>query len=235
MTRAALWVLLVVGLALWLLALLAPGTANAAEEPAAAAPAADPDAPDMPPVPDAAAVVRRVLARFDHEPSIDALCRAAARTARVNPELAASWLRRVGKAAALPQLRLRLERGVGLNTTLAALQTYDQTAIRTGDDWVYEVGLTWRLDRLIFDVDELRAGREARRLAVLRNDIQAQVIRLYFERRRLQVEGELDRSPSLGAALRRALRIRELGALLDALTGGRLSRAGHGRGSGHEW
>ncbi|HEY3357308.1 MAG TPA: hypothetical protein VGQ83_28925 [Polyangia bacterium] len=228
MSRAGLLVLAVLGLALLALALLAAPAAAAPA--AAAAPEAEVE-PPLEPAPRraAAATIARLLARFDDEPSVDELCRAAARAARVHPELAASWLRRAGKAASLPTLRLRLERGVGRDTSLAALKEYDQTAIRTGDDLVYEVGLTWRLDRLIFDVDELRAGREARQLAKMRHEIQAQVIRLYFERRRLQVEELLDAADDLGGALRRALRIRELGAVLDALTGGRLSDGGRGR------
>jgi hypothetical protein len=231
MSRGALVALALLGLALLAAATLLPRVAAAAparDEPPGAEEreAEEPEAEERPAT---AATVRRLLARFDHEPSVDVLCRAAARTAQVHPELAASWLRRVGKAASLPTLRLRLERGVGQYLWLTALESYDQTKTRSGDDWVYEVGLTWRLDRLIFDVDELRAGREARRLAALRNEIQAQVIRLYFERRRLQVEELLDRADDLGAALRRGLRIRELGAMLDVLTGGRLGRGGRGR------
>ena len=58
----------------------------------------------------------------------------------------------------------------------------------------------------------------------LRNDVVDEVTRLYFERRRLQVE-LLTRQPAEPQpALYKALRIQELTALIDGLTGGYFSQ-----------
>src|SRR6185312_11115178 len=53
-----------------------------------------------------------ILERFRHEPTVHDLQRAAARLAEVEPARVRSWLRRAGKAAMLPALRVRVGRGL---------------------------------------------------------------------------------------------------------------------------
>jgi hypothetical protein len=57
----------------------------------------------------------------------------------------------------------------------------------------------------------------------LRDDILDEVTRTYFERRRLQVEAMLFDEKDLQKEIERYLRIQELTANLDALTGGYFS------------
>ena len=54
-----------------------------------------------------------------------------------------------------------------------------------------------------------------------------EVTRLYFDRRRLQVDMLLKASPDLKAQLENELRLQELTANLDAYTGGAFSAALH--------
>ena len=77
----------------------------------------------------------------------------------------------------------------------------------------------WDLDRLVFNPDELRVAAEAIDVVELRQTVIDQVTRLYFERRRQQVlllraAGDLENRLGL------ELRIEELTASLDGLTGG---------------
>jgi hypothetical protein len=162
-----------------------------------------------------------VLARFDHEPSVREVQRAAARFAGADPERLRSWRARVRKAPWLPQVRVRVQRGFEDDLLINAS---GQTRA-VDDDLTIEVRAQWELDRLIFDRNELYLSREEALLSELRQDAVAEVTRLYFERRWLQVELLLDPPASLREAVRRSLRIRELAAALDGLTGGFFGRA----------
>ena len=160
-----------------------------------------------------------VLDRFANEPSVRELQRAAARLAEVCPERVRSWLRRSGKAALLPTMRVRVGRGlIELTHDPAA----SATLYSTTDDWSVGVEATWALDRLVFDRNEVFADREAQRLAAHREELLTRVAQLYFARRRLQVQAVLQ--PDAPAALDRALEIDELTAVLDGLTDNALTR-----------
>jgi len=170
----------------------------------------------------------QVWARLPREPGVRELQRAAARLAEVQPERVRSWLRRVRAAALLPQLKVRVGRGV-LALQLRGLDAY----VPASDAWRLDLEAGWQLDRLVFDKNELALGRETQRLAARREALLTQVARLYFERRRLQVDALLEEaseptSPSPNpraspeAKLERRLAIDELTAILDGLTGGAL-------------
>jgi hypothetical protein len=159
-----------------------------------------------------------VLDRFRNEPTVRDLQCAAARVAEVHPELVRSWLRRAGKAALMPTLRLQVGRGlVQLTRDSVTTPVYSMT-----DDWSINVETTWQLDRLIFDRNELRASREAQRLAGHREELLTRVAQLYYARRRLQVDALLQ--PDAPASVDRALEIEELTAVLDGLTDNALTK-----------
>jgi hypothetical protein len=158
-----------------------------------------------------------VLDRFADEPSVRDLQRAAARLADVHPEIVRSWMRRAGKAALMPSLRVRIGRGLGELTRDSATPAYTMT-----DDWHFEIEATWSLDRLVFDRNELRVSREAQRLAGHREELLTRVAQLYYARRRLQVDAVLQ--PDAAGAADRAIEIEELTAVLDGLTDGALTK-----------
>jgi predicted DNA-binding transcriptional regulator YafY len=99
--------------------------------------------------------------------------------------------------------------------------------IKSIDDVRYEWRATWDLSRIVFNPDEISAHLEALRMADVRRDIQLMVIRLYFERRRLMSELTTSDAPSAQPpAITREksrLRVLEIEAELDALSGGALS------------
>src|SRR5262249_12477297 len=117
-----------------------------------------------------------------------------------------------------PELRLRAERDFG---TREVINTQD--GARYGAYAIDEVRLEaqamWHLDRLVFDPEELRASRESIRLAELRQDLALTAVRLYFERRRLEIEEETAPAASPRDSAMRAARIAELAAALEALCG----------------
>ena len=167
------------------------------------------------------------LARFAGEPKVGELQRAAARVAEVDPARVRSWLKRVNRAAALPALKLRVGRGLTGVSLTHGLDGIDRYAVTATDAWKFEVEADWALDRLVFDRNEIGLGRESQRLAARRESLLAEVARLYYARRRLQVEALGDSTaPSDGPALERRLAIDELTAVLDGLTGGAMSKGG---------
>jgi hypothetical protein len=123
----------------------------------------------------------------------------------------------------MPTIRARLGRGlVELNRDSVTAPIYSMT-----EDWSMEVEATWQLDRLVFDRNELRASREAQRLAGHREELLTRVAQLYYARRRLQVDALLQ--PDAPAAVDRALEIDELTAVLDGLTDNALTKGNGSR------
>ena len=88
-------------------------------------------------------------------------------------------------------------------------------------------GLSWDFANLIWNSDQISIDTRSRLMVQLRQDILEEVTRLYFERRRLCAE--FQGNPTSDAILlhERRLRIEEVSAQLDALTGGWFSREMH--------
>jgi hypothetical protein len=159
-----------------------------------------------------------VLAQLAGEPAVRDLQQAAARLAETDPERVQSWLRRIRASAVLPTLKVTVGRGLDELTRDSA----GRPVLTNTDTWRFEVQASWSLDRLVFDRNELRASREAQRVAARREELLLRVTQLYFERRRLQVDTLL--TPDAPNALDRAIEIEELTAVLDGLTDGALTR-----------
>ena len=165
-----------------------------------------------------------VPASSSTEPAVETLCRAAVALALAEPERAQSFITRARLAGWLPELRFRLFRrfarteGLTLDDTVTSAPV-DVSAV---DDVRYEWRATWDLSRIVFNPEELQAHAEGLRMSDVRRDIQSLVVRLYFERRRLLIalKGTEGGSMTGGdAEERRRLRVAELEAQLEALTG----------------
>jgi len=162
---------------------------------------------------------------FSDEPTVHEMMAAARREAEVRPERLRSWMSRARWAALAPRLSLGVDRSFGRDESLDLAD--GGRDLSTDDDLGWRVAATWELSNLVFSPDEMRVAREGARLSELRQRVLAEVVRLYFERRRLQVQGRLAKregSDDTATSLEREVRIRELEASLDALTGGAWSR-----------
>ncbi len=155
-------------------------------------------------------------AQPQRELSVVDLQQAAIRLAEAQPERVHSWQKRIRRAAWAPQLRVSGGRGTGGNQIIHGLNGLDELASTQSNSWRYEATLTWTLERLVFDPNELRVSREAQRVALHREALTTQVAQLYFARRRLvnqlataAVEDEIDAE----------LAIDEITAILSGLTG----------------
>lgn len=190
-----------------------------AQAPAAAAP----------PPAQAPSVTPARVARAAADPPIAALRAAASALALTEPARARSLVRRARLAGWLPEIRARVDRrlargesvdlGKPLTTPLAPV------GIDSDNDVRYELRATWDLAKFAFNPDEIAAHFQALRTADARREIESLVIRLYFERRRLKANlSAADANDMSHSGLKLELRIEEIEAELDALTGGAFTR-----------
>jgi len=182
--------------------------------------AGDAASPASPPRTD----VDAVLASFDDEPPVELVQLWATGEAMADPARAARLVRDARARGALPLIRLRGRYKDSAGQSWDELNLLDS---RDKDsDYTLDVWLEWDLADVASSVDLMRSVREGRELVELRQAILHQVTIAYFDRRRLLCEERLA-SPQepLAEGLERRLRVQELNATLDALTGGRWSRS----------
>jgi len=173
----------------------------------------------------APADVQRLLEGFGDEPTVHELMAAAAREAELRPERLRSWMSRARLAALAPRVSIGIDRNIGRDESLDLSD--GGRDLSTDDALGWKAEASWDLSRLVFSPDEMRVAREGFRLSELRQEVLDHVVRLYFERRRLQVQRTMVRRAGPEeplAELDREVRIREIEANLDALSGGAMSR-----------
>ena len=218
----------------------APEPAERARAPAATAPLPLPMAPPDDRSGGAEAPARRprrtrsldpaaLRALFAGDPPVDALRAAATALVLAEPERAHSLIVRARLAGWLPELRLMVDRRFARTESVDLGTPSDATAlapvgIDSNNDVRYEARATWDLSKIIFNPDEVSAQFQALRSADTRREVESTVIRLYFERRRLKVESLAADDLDMPSGARRELRILEVEAELDALTGGAFGR-----------
>ena len=193
-------------------------SAASASEPrsAAARASSSPSAPSAPTPMLTLDPADAILARFEREPSIAEVQEETTRFASLEPKRAASWRSRVRKAPWLPEVTVRVLRGMEDDL----LSNANGQTHALSDDLAVEVRARWRFDRLVFDRNELSVSRESTHVATLRHELAAEATRIYFQRRRLQLDLALAPPQTAAARARRLLQLDELTAELDALTGG---------------
>ncbi len=171
--------------------------------------------------------VLRALAAED--PPVAALRAAATALVLAEPERAHSLVERARFAGWLPELRIMVDRRFARSESVDLGTPSDGAAlapvgIDSNNDVRYQARATWDLSKIIFNPDEVTAQFQALRTADARREIESLVIRLYFERRRLKAESAAADDLDMLPGSRRELRIAEVEAELDALTGGAFTR-----------
>ena len=167
---------------------------------------------------------RELLEDFSHEPRIDQVQEAAIRYAEVYPEKIKRWRQHAALRAILPDVRLGVDRGRSLNAhydegTFPHFQVVDTQDHDSGAD----LSITWELGDLIWNPDQTSIDVRSKLMVELRQDLIEAVTRTYFERRRLQVNVLTHPALDPQAQLEQELKLQELTAMLDGLTGGYFS------------
>ena len=165
------------------------------------------------------------------EPTIQAVHKAALQYASLHPEIFKSMRRRSRVQAALPQLTVRMT--TDLDKEERALTRFDETNTTipqnisatetTGNDLQLYAEARWKLNESIFNFQETAVMRENRYSAKERQKLLQTVTQVYFERKRALIKMRPSKPGSEAAALAQ-LKIAQIEAELDALTGGWFSK-----------
>ena len=179
--------------------------------------------------------VDQVLAYFANEPEVGQVQAMAMSYTKTNPELVEGWLKASKAAFGLPAVTISYDKDLDDYNTwnyvdldgngkveTDEFQLYNS---RADDDDSFGVRLAWRLDKIVMSSERIRVINESQDIVKLRDKVLEDVTRIYFDRRRLQVEQLLSPPSDLRAQLKNELRLQELTANIDALTGGRFSAA----------
>ena len=169
--------------------------------------------------------IKEATARLAGEPRLERLKSAALRLADADVEGARGWMRATNWAAVLPVVKFTAEHDMERDESLDRYQDEpDRWGADTDRDLGLQVSAQWNLGEIVFNPDEVRvygalANRAARREALL-----SVLVSYYFERRKLQLTELVSPATDSMKALDIRMRIEELTSLIDALTGGLLSR-----------
>ncbi len=160
---------------------------------------------------------------FYDEPTIGEVHLWAIDYAEVHPDKIKTWRSLARTRAFLPSL------SVGIDRADSEFFHWDTGAnpdalVKGRDLLDWDVALSWDLGDLIWSDDQTGIDTRSKLMVELREDVLDQVTRLYFERRRIQIELALASALEPQARLDKQMRVEELTALIDAFTGGEFSR-----------
>jgi len=160
---------------------------------------------------------------LSREPSIRDVQEMAIDYAEVHPGKIESWRYAAKHRAWLPTV------SVGLDRNATDIRHWDTgpnpDVLQKGKEiFEWDIGLSWDLGDLVWNSDQTSIDSRSKLMVELREDVLDQVTRLYFERRRLQMELAMNATLLPQEKIDKELRVEELTALMDGFTGGKFSR-----------
>ncbi len=172
---------------------------------------------------------------YKNEPKINEVQQAAIKYAEVEPEKIMCWRKQASLRAILPKLTVSMDRDnnrtiyenirwgstSNSNWDKYVIGPYDQTRYNNKN---WGISLTWELGDLIFSDDQTNIDVRSKLMVQLRDDILDEVTKLYFERIRVKMELDNLTIEDRKKRFEKELRLQELAASLDALTGGYFSQ-----------
>ena len=169
--------------------------------------------------------VQAELEELKKEPSVQQAQRAALSFFNIDPGSVQAMRGRASLKGLMPQLEARYRQNrsnLGVDTRNTTIQNtpflFDEV---DGTVHEFQVGLRWNLPSLVFNAEVLDVGS----LAILQEGVLKEITRLYYTRRRLQIDLILNPPRDAGTRVSKELRIDELTSTIDAMTGEIFSRA----------
>ncbi len=176
---------------------------------------------------------QHAMQRIQLEPSARAVVDAAIEYAQLHPDRIRAWLRNVKRAALMPQVRVlgRGDRAQGLDQGIDAVGTLDNAAYfgrKIGSHTAgigAEAELSWDLEKIFFDPNEVGIDERRQRQTELRADVANTVTIYYFQRRNLLFQKLYDPPKDFIELSRLDFQIEELTTKIDTLSGGYFSQS----------
>jgi hypothetical protein len=156
------------------------------------------------------------------EPAVEDVQKAVIRYSNTRNGKTRNWQIASRLKALLPSVSFSLGRARGNNIDLDRGGTNDADVYIVGpEEWDKDtdIGLSWDLGDILFSPSQTSIDVREKLMVELRDELVTEATRLYFERRRLQIDmlfEDLDTKKRIDAWLR----IEELTAQIDGLTGG---------------
>ncbi len=175
--------------------------------------------------PDEKQLLENILAKLEAEPPLETLLHAALIQADADVEGARSWHRRVRLSPILPTVKLSVGYDLEHDENLDRTQTEpDQWGADTDQDLELQATVQWDFSKLVYHPEELKVQTALARRADRREALLTLLIGYWFERRQMQILLAVRPPEELETRIQQTLRLKELTACIDALTGGRLTR-----------
>ena len=95
---------------------------------------------------------------------------------------------------------------------------YKDDDITSGNDEAWSISLTWQLGDIIWNNAQTSIDNRSKLMVQLRDDVLNEVTRMYFERRRLQIDMFMSPPADMKSTIEKDLRLQELTANIDSLT-----------------
>ena len=162
------------------------------------------------------------------EPSARDIQQAVIKAANASPKKIRRWHRQSRLQAFFPNVSFGRDFSRGNSVDIDRGGTNDPDRYIAGPDQIdrgWDLGVSWDLGDFIWSSNQTSIDSRDKLMTELRNDLVAEATRLYFERRRLQMELAYAAPQDEQTFYDKRFRLDELTALLDALTGGYLSLA----------
>lgn len=150
---------------------------------------------------------------FKREPTIQEVQQMVVEYCDVSNDKITSWHKQARARALLPDLSF----GYGNNV----YGSYNGIFAVGPNDW--QVNVSWDLGDLLYSTDQTSIDARSRLMVQLRNDVLAEATQLFYERKKLQIE-LADGLLNPDELSRKQIRLEEVSALLDRLTGGAFSK-----------
>lgn len=178
-------------------------------------------------LPENVEISKRLLALIEKEPPVGALQKEAIRYANVSNAKIKRWHMESRLRALVPDLSVGKDLDIdnNIHTDTGSMTTPD-LFVQGPDDRgkSTSIDLSWDLGDFVWGTAQTSIDSREKLMVELREEILNEVTRIYFERRRAQMEFAMNPPEDPLENINAKLRIEELTANLDALTNGYLSR-----------
>jgi outer membrane protein TolC len=169
--------------------------------------------------------IREAQRHYAHEASVGQVIRAALEAYGSGPTHTSQLASRARRRGWMPRIGVDVRHGQARDLSERQTGETGRTNLSTDNELTIEGSLDFDLGQIIFADKEVSLLRQRRALRRERRQLVERVVRLYYERRRLQLERDLLDQNDIA----HMVRIAEIEALLNSFTNGAFNRIMEGK------